>query len=115
MIEILTQEINTMQNVYTPLPMKMHFIFCIIATVVYLLQYARKNAPHYLVIMVAVDLTFVTQICTKSIVIGCLFGAEVILLSWAAVLSYRYNKKLKAQNVPDTAENGSGDGKDADE
>lgn len=96
MIETLAQDITTMQNVYTPLPFKVHFIFCMIATVVYLLQFARKGSVHYLLIMAAIDLTFVTQICTTNVVISCLFAAEVILLVCAAVSSHKYNKKLKA-------------------
>jgi hypothetical protein len=98
MPQILSTEISaSMQNVYTPLPMKVHFIFCVIATLIYIIQYARKNSLHYLLVMFAIDLTFVTQICTTSVVMSCLFVAEVILLAAAGVFSHRYNKKLKAR------------------
>lgn len=99
MTEILASSSEAMQNVYTPLPLKLHLIFCIIATVIYLIQFSRKGSAHYLVIMLAVDLTFVTQICTKTIVMNCLFGAEIVLLILAAVLSFRFNKKQKAASA----------------
>ena len=95
MIEILAQTTTQMQNVYTPLPFKVHLIFCIIATIVYIAQYARRKAPHYLLIMLAIDATFVTQFCTESIIIAALFGLEVLLLAAAAVFSHRFNKALK--------------------
>ncbi len=110
MIEILSQDTTAMQNVYAPLPMNIHLIFCIIATIVYLTQYARKGAVHYLLLLLAVDLTFVTQICTANAVIGCLFAAEVVLLICSGVFSYRFSKKQKsAQKAPAAA-----DGKDDD-
>lgn len=109
MIEILSQDTTAMQNVYTPLPMNIHLIFCIIATVVYLAQYARKGAVHYLLLMLAVDLTFVTQICTTNAVIGFLFAAEVVLLICSGVFSYRFNKKQKAdEKAPAAADDGDG-------
>lgn len=101
MIEILSQDTTAMQNVYTPLPMNVHLIFCIIATVVYLAQYSRKRSVHYLLLMAAVDITFITQICTANAVIGCLFAAEVVLLICSGVFSHKYNKKQKsAEKAP---------------
>lgn len=105
MIEILSQDTTAMQNVYTPLPMNIHLIFCIIATIVYLAQYARKGAVHYLLLMVAVDLTFITQICTANAVIGCLFAAEVVLLICSGVFSYKFSKKQKSEEKAPAADN----------
>lgn len=98
MIEILTKQVG-MQNVYTPFPFKMHLIFCIIATVVYLAQFARKKSIHYLLIMLAIDATFITQINTSQIIITCLFVLEVALLVAAGIFSHIYSKqqKLKAE------------------
>ena len=50
-----------LQNVYTPFPFKMHLGFCIIATILYLIQFYRRGSFHYLVLMAAIDLTFLTQ------------------------------------------------------
>ncbi|MBR1738730.1 MAG: hypothetical protein IJ737_00385 [Ruminococcus sp.] len=86
---------SEMQNIFTPLPMGVHFVFCLIATAVYLALYARKDSPHYLVLMAAVDLTFLTQINTSSVTIGLLGAGEIVLLIAAAVMSYRFNKSVK--------------------
>lgn len=95
---------NNMQNVYTPLPFKIHFIFCIIATLIYLAQYVRKHSLYYLFIMFAIDLTFVTQYFTSKPVIIALFIAEIILITLAVIFAYKYNKKVKLENAEAEAE-----------
>ena len=92
MIETLAAETATLQNVYAPLPFKVHMIFCVIATLLYITQFIRKGSYHYLTLMIAIDLTIVT----KSFVIGMLFGAEVALLAATAFISHRFAKKQKA-------------------
>ena len=101
MLEILTANsmADNMQNVYTPLPFKMHFIFCILATLLYLFQFYRKRSAYYLIIMVAIDLTFVTQYYTSKPVILGLFIAELILLVAAGITSHMYNKKVRDENA----------------
>lgn len=98
MPEILSSAYQGMQNVYTPLSAKAHFVFCLIATVVYLLQFYRRGSWHYLVIMAAVDVTFVTQtsICRTSGAIAVLGAVEFVLLAFAAVLSIRFSRSQKA-------------------
>ena len=86
MIETLAAETATLQNVYAPLPFKVHMIFCVIATLLYITQF----------IMIAIDLTIVTQFTTKSFVIGMIFGAEIALLAATAFISHRFAKKQKA-------------------
>ena len=85
MIETLAAETATLQNVYAPLPFKVHMIFCVIATLLYITQFIRKGSYHYLTLMIAIDLTIVTQFTTKSFVIGMLFGAEAALLAATAL------------------------------
>lgn len=89
---------KNVQDVHTPFPMGMHLIFCIAATVVYGLQYMDKKSLHYMFLLIACDLTFITQLNTSSVTIGILFVLEVLLLAGAAVFSYKYNKKLKAES-----------------
>lgn len=96
MIETLAAETATLQNVYAPLPFKVHMIFCVIATLLYITQFIRKGSYHYLTLMIAIDLTIVTQFTTKSFVIGVLFGAEAALLAATAFISHRFAKKQKA-------------------
>lgn len=97
MLETLAS--SGMQNVYTPLPFKMHFIFCVIATLLYLVQFYRKRSLYYLFIMAAIDLTFVTQYYTTKPVIIALFVAEIILIVCAVISSHKYNKRIKAENA----------------
>lgn len=105
MLELLINNTtNNLQNVYTPLPFKIHFAFCIIATLIYLLQYYRKRSLYYIFIMFAIDLTFVTQYYTSKAAIIALFIAEVVLIALAVVFSYKYNKKIKAENAAENAE-----------
>lgn len=97
MLEILSSVQQGMQNVYTPLSLKVHFIFCLVATVVYLLQFYRRGSWHYLVIMAAIDITFVTQtsICKTSGAIAALGVIEAVLLVFAAVLYFQFSRKQK--------------------
>lgn len=101
MLEILTANsmADNMQNVYTPLPFKMHFVFCIVATLLYLFQFYRKRSAYYLFIMFAIDLTFITQYYTNEPVIIGLFVTEIILLIAAFISSHIYNKKVRAENA----------------
>lgn len=95
-----------LQNVFTPFPMKMHLIFCVIATVLYLVQYYRKGSPHYLLLMFAADITFLTQteLCGRDGFITALGTAEVVLLT-ASIVSYIfYSRKLRAERAATDAE-----------
>lgn len=103
MVEMLAVS-EGLQNVYTPLPFKIHLIFCIIATAVYIAQYVRKHAPHYLLIMLAVDATFVTQFCKGNIVITMLFILEICLLTAAGLLSHKYTKAMRQKEKTAEAE-----------
>lgn len=95
---LINNSVNQMQNVYTPIPLKAHFIFCLLATILYLVQFYRKRSVYYLLIMFAIDLTFITHIWdSKPVIIG-LFVAEVILILSAIISSAIHNKKIKAKN-----------------
>ncbi len=96
MIQVLSQSSEQMQNVFTPLPMNAHFIFCLIATLVYFAQYYRKGSLHYLLMLAACDLTFVTQINTSSVVMTALFIVETALIIASIVISFKFSKKNKA-------------------
>lgn len=96
MISSLAQVLsNTLQNVYTPFSFGLEVVFCVAATIVYGAQYLSKNSPHYMFLLIACDLTIVTQINTSKPVLIGLFIAEVLMLSAAAFFSFKYNKSLK--------------------
>lgn len=83
---------NSIQNVHAPLPLTAHIIFCVIATLLYLVQFKRKKMKYYIYLLAAVDLTLLTQIFSNDIAIIAIFIGEVILLVMA-FLSNRMQKK----------------------
>ena len=99
MLELFANNPAELQNVYTPLPFNIHFGFCLIATLIYLVQYWRKRSAYYLFVMIAIDLTFVTQYFTSKPVIWVLAIAEVLLIIAAIVSAYLHNKKIKAEKA----------------
>ena len=92
MVEILTKTNSTLKSLCT-LPMTMHLTFCIIATLVYSIQFIRKKSLHYILMLIAFDLTFITQIYVSEPLLIVLAVAEAALLTGAAVLSHKYNKE----------------------
>lgn len=100
MFQILAnQEESIVQNVYTPLPMSVHLIFCFIATGLYLLQYYRKGSIHYLLLMAAIDVTFITQFWTSTIARTLLGVTEIVLISLTIFYHVKFYKKQKAENA----------------
>lgn len=88
--------IDRMQNVYVPLPLKHHLIFCIIATIVYILEIYRKRSPHYLFVLLAVDATLLMHVFPGPAMVIVLAVLEVLLLGTALALSIIDSKKKKA-------------------
>ena len=104
MLEMLVNNSTNMQNVYTPLPFNFHLCFCLVATLLYLVQFYRKRSVYYLLIMIAVDLTFVTQYWTSKPVICGLAVAEIALIVSAVSASHFHNKKIRAMNAEKNAQ-----------
>lgn len=77
---ILTEQVG-LQNVYTPLPLGIHLIFSIFATIIFLIQFFRKNRLCYLFATLAVDATLVTHFAFENkIVIIVLEIIELLLV-----------------------------------
>lgn len=90
---------SKMQNVYTPLSLTAHLIFCLLATALYLIMYYRRGSVHYLLLMAAIDATIITQYWTSSAAITTLGIAEILLIGAAIFFYVRYSRKLKAENA----------------
>lgn len=90
---------SKMQNVYTPLSLTAHLIFCLLATALYLTMYYRRGSVHYLLLMFAIDATIITQYWTSSAAITTLGVAEIALIGSAVFFYIRYSKKLKEENA----------------
>lgn len=103
---VLTEQVG-LQNVYTPLPFKIHLIFCIFATIVFLVQFFRKNRISYLLATLAIDATIAThfafdnktiilvlQIIELLLVIGCII--DIVL----AYINHR--KKTREQKAEES-------------
>ncbi len=89
---------DNMQNVYAPLPLTAHIIFCALATLLYAVLFNRRGKRHYLIVMIAIDMTIMTQFWTDSVVIMALGISEVILLALAIFLGYKENKEEKERD-----------------
>ncbi len=90
---------SKMQNVYTPLSLTAHLIFCFLATALYLTMYYRRGSVHYLLLMFAIDATIITQYWTSSAAITTLGIIEIILIGSTIFFYIKYSKKLKAENA----------------
>ncbi len=103
MTQILTEmKVNEgLQNVFNPLPLKMHIGLCILATILYLIQYYRKGSWHYLLLMIGIDLTYLTQtnLCYKKGFIPILGVAEGLILLGALLTYLSFAKKEKAKHA----------------
>lgn len=79
-----------LQNVYTPLPLDIHIIFSIFATIVLLIQFVRKKRVCYLLAALAIDATLIThftfenknvilvlEIIELALVAGCIIDIAV--------------------------------------
>jgi predicted membrane protein len=86
-----------MQNIYIPLPLGMHIGFCIIATIVYILEIYRKKSRHYFFMMLAVDATLLMQVFPNSTMVVILAIIEALLLGAAGVMAYMEHKKNKLE------------------
>ena len=86
-----------LQNVHAPLPLPAHLIFCALATLLYAVQFQRRGMKHYIYLLLAVDLTIITQFFDQSYVIIALAVAEAILLIMAFISSTKSKKELKKQ------------------
>ena len=90
---------SKMQNVYTPLSLGVHFVFCIIATALYLTLYYRRGSVHYLLLMFAIDATIITQYWTTSVSITLLAIVEIVLIGLAIWFYIKYSKRVKEQRA----------------
>lgn len=81
-----------MQNVYAPLPLAAHLVFCVLATLLYAILFNRRGKKHYLILIIAIDLTLMTQFWTDKMVIFALGASEAILVIMAIVMTIKENK-----------------------
>lgn len=86
---------NNIQNVNAPLPLPAHIAFCVIASLLYIIQYKRIQINYYIYLLIAVDLTLVTQFYVQDYVIAAIGVAEVILLVMAFLSQRKHKKELK--------------------
>lgn len=108
---ILDEAVTGLQNIYTPFTPKQHLVFCLFGTAIYLIQYYRRGGWHNLLIMLGIDLTYLTQtsLCNTSKTIWILGVAELIVLGAAFFFSLRFNKQQKALKAAEKAAAAAGD------
>ncbi len=90
-----------MQERFAPLPFKLHLIFCLAATVLFVLIYKRYHKVKDVLWLISCDLTFILQFYSDkrtALVIGV---CEVILL---AMIFVEYCRELKEKIAKKAAE-----------
>ena len=90
---------SAVQNVNAPLPLTAHLVFCAIATLLYIVQYSRKKENYYLYLLIAIDLTILTQFFDQDYVIYAIAIVEVILIVMAFVSSMRAKRAEKKRRM----------------
>lgn len=91
---ILTEQVG-LQNVYTPLPFGIHLIFGIFATIIFLIQFFRKNRVCYLLAALAVDATLVTHFAfeNKTVIIVLEIIELLLVLGCITDIALTYMKR----------------------
>lgn len=74
----LANEVESLQNVFTPFPLTAHIIIAIASVVVFFIQFYRKGGLYYLFMGAAVAATLITQMPNFSSNKNLIFALEVI-------------------------------------
>ncbi|MCD7846759.1 MAG: transmembrane domain-containing protein [Oscillospiraceae bacterium] len=102
---------STLQSRFAPLPKNMHIIFCIIATVVFLVLYLKKRKIVDLLWLLVCDLPLILQFYGDSTTAAVVGVCEVILL--VAIFVFWLQDRKNSKNQPND-ESGS-EGGDVDD
>lgn len=84
------------ENVYAPLPFGFHLGFCILATIVYGISFARKKQKRYFYLLLAIDVTLLTQLGDNVYSILIIVIAEVVLIMMAIVDYVKFRVEQKS-------------------
>lgn len=96
-------EVESLQNVYTPFPLMAHIVIAIAAAVVFFIQFYRKGGAYYLFMGAAVAATLITQIPNFSSKKSLIFALEIleIVLCILIIVSYVINRIKRSKNKTD--------------
>lgn len=95
------------QNIYAPFDLSFHLFFCIAATLIYAVQFFRKGYPHYILMIIAIDITLVAQFTASEKHIIILGIVEILLLAVIFILMARISLKRKRANLLALRDNNS--------
>ncbi len=98
-----------LQSRFAPLPKNMHIIFCIIATVVFLVLYVRKRKIVDFLWLFVCDLPLILQFYGDSTTAAVVGVCEVILLV-AIFVFWLQDRKASKNQAQDDSETDGGDG-----
>ncbi len=101
-----------LQSRFAPLPKNMHIVFCIIATVVFLVLYIRKRKIADLLWLFVCDLPLILQFYGDSATAAVVGVCELILLVAIFVFYIQDRKAAKNQSQDDSD---TGNGEDVDD
>lgn len=104
----LAGQSGVLRNIYAPLPMSWHVAFCIAATLVFGYQFVSKKQVRFLYLLLASDLTILTQWFSDKVSITAVAVAEIILIGFLvydAVGRSHLGKKKGEKNGSDSTGN----------
>lgn len=96
-------EVESLQNVYTPFPLMAHIVIAVVAAIVFFIQFYRKGGVYYLFMGAAVAATLITQIPNFSSKKNLIFALEIleIVLCVLIILFYVINRIKRSKNKTD--------------
>lgn len=82
----LANEVESLQNVFTPFPLTAHIIIAIAAVVIFFIQFYRKGGVYYLLMGAAVAATLITQMPNFSSNKNLIFTLEVLEIIFCVLI-----------------------------
>ena len=96
-------EVESLQNVYTPFPLMTHIVIAVVAAIVFFIQFYRKGGVYYLFMGAAVAATLITQIPNFSSKKSLIFALDIleIVLCVLIIVFYVINRIKSSKNKAD--------------
>lgn len=114
----LANEVESLQNVFTPFPLVVHIIIAIVAVVVFFIQFYRKGGAYYLLMGAAVAATLITQMPNFTSNNKLIFALEVLesVLCVLIIVFYVTSliKRHKQKSHDEALDGQAGDDKEAE-
>ncbi len=92
-----------LQNRFAPLPKKLHIIFAVVATILFLVLYVRQKKLSDLLWLLILDTTLILQFFGDPVTATGVGVVEVVLIALLIWTSVKENKEKKARLAAEKA------------